>query len=203
LLVLPYPYSDCVGGAKAIAEAFPVAGVLDNGWPRVNRHQEEARNTFLDKGMPVSSVRDGDSQWVDGVEVRILAPGSELVPRSPAAGNNSLVVQIRFGATAFLWEGGLERAGEDALLERGPARLHSQWLHVARQANVGSASAEFLEAVGPDIVLIPRTGNKGENDANFVLDRALATGARIVRSHAMRTPPVFLSDGAKVWQANP
>ncbi|MFY7954397.1 MAG: ComEC/Rec2 family competence protein, partial [Armatimonadaceae bacterium] len=203
LLILPYPYADCLGGATRLVESFPIKAAVDNGWPRVNQRQEETRRLLASKGSPIVPVRDGDVRWLDSVSVRFLAPANDLVRRSPAAGNNSLVVQLRYGETEFLWAGGIEQDGEAALLARGPFRLRSDWLHAARHGNAGSSSAEFLEAVGASIVVLavgkdlPGTPDPG------VLDRIRATGATLVRTDSVRDPQLFLSDGTSVWQDRP
>jgi competence protein ComEC len=200
LLVLPYPYSDCVGGTAALAREFPVSAAVDNGWPRVNQHQESARTALAERGAAVKSMRDGDARWVDRVAIRILAPGSELVRRSPAAGNNSLVVQLRYGKTSFLWTGGLERHGEEALLARGPARLRSDWVQVARHGKAGTSSAEFLEAVGAQYVVVASGANQPGLPNQDVVRRLGATGAEVFQTGRASKTTLYLSDGQRVWR---
>lgn len=200
LLILPYPYADCLGGATRLADTFPIRAAIDNGWPRVNQRQEDTRRVLASKGSPVVPVRDGDIRWLDAVAVRILAPGTDLVRRSPAAGNNSLVIQLRYGQTSFLWAGGIEQAGEAALLARGPNRLRSQWLHAARHGNPGSSTPEFLEAVGANFVVLGVGKNLPGTPDPGVVDRIRATGASLLRTDSVKEPQLFLSDGQVVWQ---
>lgn len=201
LLVLPYPYADCLGAAPELLAQLPAVEAIESGWTRVNRKQEETREALRARGTPVSVGRDGDRRQVGAVGVEVLAPGRELVARTPAAGNNSLVVRVRYGGVAFLWAGGIEGPGEAALLARGPDRLRSDWLRVARFGNAGASSAEFLEAVGARFAVVATGPNKAGLPAPETLERLSATGAQVLRTDQSRRDLVFLSDGDTVWRA--
>ncbi|MFM7320236.1 MAG: ComEC/Rec2 family competence protein [Armatimonadota bacterium] len=202
LLVLPYPYADCVGGAPETIRKFPVVEAIENGWPRVNQRQEETRSALRATGAKVSVVRDGDSRVVDGVRLDVLAPGAARVERSPAAGNNSVVVRASYGKTSFLFAGGIEAAGEAALLGRGPERLRSKWLRAPRFGTKDSASAEFLEAVGADDIVIAVGPNRSGVPDATVLRRIVSTGARPHRTDQSPNGLYFLSDGSTIRRAS-
>jgi len=195
LLVLPYPYADCIGGAPEIIRKFPVVEAIENGWPRVNQRQEETRVTLRSTGARISVARDGDSRTIDGVRVDFLGPGKSRVERSPAAGNNSLVTRISYGRTSCLFAGGLEAPGESALLGRGPNRLRSQWLRASRLGTKDSSGAEFLEAVGAEDIVLSVGSGRPEIPDPGVLRRIVSTGARPHRTDQSPNGLYFLSDG--------
>ena len=200
LLLLPYPYTECIGGVPTLLNAFPVAQVVEPGGPLVNQVHEEIRRLYQEKGLPVKLARAGDSFSVDGAVLKILAPVEPLLDASPASANNSLVVRLSWGKTGFLFAGGIERAGEDALIARSPDDLRSDWLRVARFGSREASSPEFLYLVSPDFaVLSVGAGNSAEYPHSETLEQLSATGARLFRTDQTSGSEItFFSDGTLV-----
>ncbi|MBC8103259.1 MAG: hypothetical protein H7Z41_11785 [Cytophagales bacterium] len=200
LLLLPYPYAESLGGIPAILRAFPVDKVLEPGGPAINQLHDEVRRQLAAKQTPVLRVRAGDQQRLDGVAIDILAPTDPAIEVSPAAANNSLVVRIGWGQTGFLFAGGTERAGEDALIARGSPLLASDWLRISRFGTREASSPELLRLVSPDfVVLSVGAQNSGGYPHAETLQRLSASGAAVYRTdQALRTEISFTSDGAAV-----
>ena len=198
LLVLPYPYNEALGGATELLAQFPVKAVLDTGWERVNQRQEAILNALEARGIPVQRARAGQGfDLGNGGQLEVLFPQEPLVTRSPAAANNAIVLRLRWGSTAFLWEGGLELPGEQALLSLGH-ELRADVLRTARFANLGSSTPELLREVAPSYIIISVGENRSGLPDESVLKRLGATGARVLRTDQEKRDLVFLSDGSRV-----
>lgn len=197
LLLLPYPYVEAIGGAAELISALPVALAVETGGPVVNEQQAQVRALLQSKKVRTHFVRAGSMFQLDGATVEILAPADPLLVTERASANNSLVVRLKWGATAFLWAGGIEKAGENALLSRAPD-LSANWLRVARFAAPESSSPEFLRLVSPEFAVV----SVGANDARLpdagTMDRLKASGAQVLRTDSRPAPLVFYSDGAQV-----
>ena len=63
-------------------------------------------------------------------------------------------MQISFGDVDVLVTGDLEDRGERALVEQMAANLQSEVLVVGHHGSNSSSTAEFLDAVDPDVALI-------------------------------------------------
>jgi competence protein ComEC len=173
LLLLPYPYVESIGGVTAVLSAFPVTQVIEPGGPRVNQIHEDIRRYLAAKNVPVKIGRTGDNVTVDGASLQILAPSEPFLQVTPESANNGLVVRVRWGQTSFLFTGGIERAGEDALIARSPDALKSDWLRVSRFGTREASSPEFLHLVSPDFRgpqcrsdeqrRVPAPGNTGQS----------------------------------------
>ncbi len=200
LLLLPYPYAESIGGVAAVLDAFPVSQVIEPGGPRVNQIHEDVRRLLTEKNIPVKFGRSGDTITVDGAVLQILAPSEPFLAVTPEAANNSLVVRVRWGATAFLFAGGIERAGEDALITRSADTLRSDWLRVARFGTREASSPEFLHLVSPDFAVIcVGAKNSGGYPHKETLDNLSASGAQVFRSDLLTAPElIFFSDGITV-----
>jgi competence protein ComEC len=199
LLVLPYPYSEVVGGVSELVAAFPIKAVLDSGGDRVNKVQSEALDALIQKRIPIEIAQASRQAYdLGGGRLDVLFPGKLRVTSTPVAANNSVVLHLVWGETTFLWEGGLEADGERALLSQG-VDLTSDWLRVGRFGNAGASSSEFLRAVSPEFAVISVGPNSNNLPGTDTLTRLSAAGIELFRTDQSPKDLVFLSDGQKVW----
>ena len=200
LLILPYPYAEAIGGVSEVFAQFPVKMALETGSDGVNEWQQKARQLLRESRVSVRLVRAGDELTMDGVRIEILAPANPLLTAEPVAANNSLVVAVRYGSTRFLWMGGIERAGEVALLSRTPD-LRANWLRVSRFGTRLASSPELLRQVSPEYIVVSVGQNRSGLPHVETLKRLNATGATVVRTDVGNAPNLrFLSDGLHVTQ---
>ncbi len=202
LLVLPYPYAEAIGGVPDVLRHFEVRAALETGYPRpdqaVNQVQEEVRALLAARSVPVQIARAGQKLALDGVRLEVLAPAEPLPSAAPGAANSSLVLRAAFGNTVFLFAGGLERAGETALIARGPD-LRAGWLRVARFGTRNATSPEFLRLVRPSVAVISvARGNFDGYPHRETLERLAASGARVFRTDEADGDLSFWSDGFQV-----
>lgn len=207
LLVLPYPYAEAIGGVPEVLRQFPVGQALEPGFPAQQDLpvQEEVRRLLAGGNTPVAIARAGQRLAVGGIKIEVLAPGEAPLSGSPRPANNSVVLRVVYGQTAFLFTGGLERAGENALLGRAP-ELAAQWLRVAHFGTREATSPELLRLVRPSIAVISVGGqNPGGYPHRETLERLRATGARIWRTDERADDLRFWSDGRRIRgpDANP
>ncbi|MBB6049332.1 ComEC/Rec2 family competence protein [Armatimonas rosea] len=201
LLVLPYAYSEALGGALELVAQFPIKAALEVGGPLVNQRQRETRAALLQRKIPVQVARAGHAfDLGHGGRLDILFPHEPLVSRTPVAPNNAIVLRLTWGQTHFLWEGGLEEAGEQAFLGLG-YELTADVLRVARFGNAGASTPELLREVQPRFVVISADDKDGELPAPATLERLTATGATLLRTDRSPSDLFFFSDGQTVEQA--
>nr|CAA9299361.1 hypothetical protein AVDCRST_MAG63-5060 [uncultured Armatimonadetes bacterium] len=201
LLILPYPYVDAIGGVPEVLRAFPVRGVFDPGYPSSPQHlptQEEVRGLLAAAQVPIQVPRAGQDFRIGDVRLDLLAPAQPLLDDKPREANNSIVLRVTFGQTAFLFAGGLERDGENALLARAP-ELQADWLRVSRFGTRGATSAELLRLVRPSVAVISvGKGNAGGYPHRETLECLAAAGARVYRTDQQDADLSFWSDGQRI-----
>ncbi len=201
LLILPYPYNESLGGAQELIARFPIKAALELGWEQVNQRQQETRDALLKRRVPIQIGRAGQAfELGPGGRLDVLFPHLPFVARTPAAANNALVLRLTWGNTHFLWESGLERAGEQALLALGQ-ELSADVLRVARFGNAGASSPELLHLVEPQFVVVSVDDKTGALPALSTLERLRATGATVLRTDTQPRDLFFFSDGQQVTQA--
>jgi competence protein ComEC len=180
-----HPHPDHVLGLAAVAAAFPMDLVFSNG----DGGDGPARDvlTALD---PVTLL-PGDGWERAGVRFDVLGG-----PREQLASNDaSLVLQVSYGATRFLFPGDVEEAGEAAAVERGG--LRADVVKVSHHGSRRSSTAAFVAAVRPRIAVVPvGLGNRYGFPHAEAVGRWRSVGARVLRTDegAIR----LLSDGRGV-----
>jgi competence protein ComEC len=156
-LILSHPDQDHVGGMPAVLELFPVANWVDPGIPTTNQTYEETIEIVLDEDIPAILARQGEKLSLGGeVTLSLLWPAPDLIlsGSDPDSNENSAVVQITVGQIDILVTGDLEDRGEHALIDQLGADLASEVLVVGHHGSRSSSTADFLDAVDPQVALI-------------------------------------------------
>jgi competence protein ComEC len=206
-LVLTHPHPDHLDGLVAVARNFRI-GEFWEGWPA----RVDGLYADLLRALPPRVIRRhcgrGFTRREGEVSITVLHPETpaaqvernalarDLYPRAStaqvdrsalpvpvAAGNdNSLVIRIALGRTAFLLTGDIGVATERELLEAG-LDLGSAVLKAGHHGSASSTSADFLAAVRPKAVLISvGEGNTYGFPGREVLERCRNAGAGVFRT---------------------
>ncbi|MBI4494149.1 MAG: MBL fold metallo-hydrolase [Chloroflexi bacterium] len=156
VVVLTHPDQDHLGGLPDVLQRVPVGRFLDSGQASTNRAYQRTLEVALEKHIPSERARFPRTT-VDlspEVAVQVLGPQEPLLSQGDSAeNNNSIVLRVRYGDTAALLTGDLEREGEARLLATGQ-ELRSQVLKVGHHGSSTSSSPAFLDAVRPEVALI-------------------------------------------------
>jgi competence protein ComEC len=144
-LVLSHRDADHTGGAAALLAGLPVAELdssLEDGHP------------LRDAGVPATRCAAGQSWDWDGVHFQMLHPFADDYGRARKPNAVSCVLHVSAGGRSALLTGDIEREQEGALVERSRDALRSELLLVAHHGSRTSSSADFLDAVQPQVALI-------------------------------------------------
>lgn len=188
LAFVSHPHPDHLLGLPAIAAQLPVERLLTSG-----RVGDEAMRLALDRLPPAEHLRAGDLLERGGVRFEVLGPGAAAAALDD--NDASLVLRVRYGDTAFLFPGDLERKGQ-ALLSGED--LAADVVKVPHHGSRTSALPGFAAAVRPRFAVISvAAGNRFGFPHAEALRAWEGTGAAVLRTDdqgAVR----FLSDGRHV-----
>ncbi|NKI93669.1 DNA internalization-related competence protein ComEC/Rec2 [Rhizobacter sp. SG703] len=144
-LVLSHRDADHTGGAAAVIAGLPV-GELDSSL--------EDGHPLLGSGVPTTRCVAGQWWDWDGVHFQMLHPFADDYGRARKPNAVSCVLRVSAGGRSALLTGDIEREQEGALVERSRDALRSDLLLVAHHGSRTSSSADFLDAVQPQVALI-------------------------------------------------
>lgn len=124
---------------------------------------------------------EGDEFDWGGAEVRVLFPPREWPVGSKPQNNDSMVLQVSYGASSVLLEGDAEKQ-----VERRVASLHHPKVDLLRVGHHGSANAttaELLDTARPDFATISAGFRNSFGLPKFeILDRLSQSGVKVYRT---------------------
>jgi competence protein ComEC len=180
-LVMTHPEADHMGGLRYIAEHFDPKEFWYNGEQLESPPFRQLMALLDSKGVRTRTPTElGEGREVSGARVEVLHPLQGLLSRK--SNDNSLVLRVSAGGTAFLFPGDLEAAGEQQLVSRSGARLKSDVLLAPHHGSRSSNSTPFLDAVAPKVCVISSGyGNPFGFPSREVLGRLAGQRCNILR----------------------
>ncbi len=166
------------GGVLCLAEARPRA-FIDSVLRDRSRARKALQAALHAGGNPKSLARPGDLHRAgNDTSVRILSPGPDHKART--ADDQAIVAAVETQGFRVLLMSDSGAATEDRLARQRPDELRSDILVLGRHGEDVFATAEFLEAVRPRLVILARAHPFAEGSREAPLrERLAATGAEI------------------------
>jgi competence protein ComEC len=185
-LLISHSDMDHIGGAKSLLAALPVSHIISSV-PRILR---DARDT--------SCVAGDQWRW-DGVEFEILYPSRFDLADTSTDNNRSCVLQITTAEQRLLLTGDVEAPAEARLVARYGEKLRSGILVIPHHGSKTSSTPAFLDAVQPNLVLIPAGWhNRFHLPAPQVLARLQARQFRVLNTATVGTVQIDVGQQLQV-----
>lgn len=192
-LVCSHGDADHCGGFSEVLKYIDVDTVFVNPYGSDSVFYSIFLNKLDDEGLEPTVPEAGESYSLGTATVRFLGPAEDFGDSN----ENSLIVRVEYGETAFLFTGDVQQLGEASLLESG-ADLKCDVLKVAHHGSYTSTSYRFLYEADPDMAVIScGKDNEYGHPHDVVLDRLSDAGVKVFRTDTDGTV-VISSDGVKV-----
>ena len=154
---------------------------------------EDVLDAVANKGLKIKSPSPGDTIDFNGLEIEVLGPQREYKDFN----NNSIVLKVNAGETAFLFTGDAEETAEKDILQAG-YDLQADVLKVGHHGSSTSSSQAFLQAVKPKYAVISvGVGNSYHHPEEEALQRLQSIGAEIYRTD-LQGDIVCTTDGKNI-----
>jgi competence protein ComEC len=196
-LVLTHGDPDHIGGARAVVEDFTPRDVLE-GVP-VSGHAGLAtlRDLVRRRGIPWRAIRRGERWVVGGVTVHVVHPPDPAWERQRVRNDDSVVLDVRYGAASIVLTGDIGAAAEAEVAPRlSPAAIRV--LKVPHHGSAGSSGAALLDAARPAAAFVSAgRHNRFGHPAAAVVERLAARGIPVFRTDRLGALAVT-TDGIRV-----
>lgn len=184
LMILTHPHSDHVGGLIHVLNRYKVERVLYTGVTHTIPEYLEWLQIIKDKDISLKiidhpqRINFGEKSYLE-----IIYPFESLAGEIPENLNNSsIVVMLNYEDNKILLAGDIEEKIEEELLEVN-VDLEANIFKANHHGSDGSNTEEFLNAVNPEIVVIPVGADNSFGHPNGrILKRFESLGAEIYRT---------------------
>ena len=195
VVVATHPHSDHIGGMPAVLNNIPIKQFIDSGYPSTTPDYEEMLNIIDRKNIPFKTVSAGEIISLDpSLTINVLNPQKTFFDN---ANDNSVVLRVGYGKTAFLLVGDAGFVAENAMIMSGED-LGADVLKVGHHGSSSSTSPQFLNAVVPRIGVIEvGAGNSYGHPTATTLKRLSSAGVEMYRTDLDGTVSI-VSDGSTV-----
>ena len=170
--VVTHPHSDHMGSMAQIMSEFNIENLIIPELSEMNIPTTKTYENFLlsaegnaDEIIPAQA---GTTYSVGDIALSVLGP----ISQNEDLNNMSVVVKIEYKESSFLITGDCSFDEEDELMENDYNALESDVIKIGHHGSSGATSADWLEAVNPQIgVISVGSGNSYGHPTKTVLDR--------------------------------
>ena len=150
-----HPHEDHIGSLDAIINHFDVDAVYMPKIMHTSKTFEDVLDAVANKGLKIKSPSPGDTIDFNGLEIEVLGPQREYKDFN----NNSIVLKVNAGETAFLFTGDAEETAEKDILQ-ADYDLQADVLKVGHHGSSTSSSQvqRFTVPICRGILSAPQTG---------------------------------------------
>lgn len=194
-IFLSHGHLDHAGGLESILNAFSVEKIYLSAVDTVSYQKIDAEAIAKEHNIPVEKISGGDVLTSGEMSIRCWIPEKAVIDNE---NNNSVVLRVSYGKTAFLMMGDAELEEETDLLESGED-LHADILKLGHHGENDATSLALLEKVKPQYGLV--TGNQEENPDSLNSDvsaRLLSIGTTPIYSESDGLGIDFSSNGEQI-----
>lgn len=173
VFVLSHAHRDHVGGGASVVARFPVGLALDPGEPFSERAYDAWLEALAARGSRWRVVEAGEAWVLDSVSFRVVHPPAAWSYRGRDLNEDSIVLEVRYGAFRALLTGDAGFPAESALAAAGG---EVALLKVGHHGSRGSTAGAFLSAIAPQAAVISVGRNGYGHPAPETVARLAAAG---------------------------
>jgi len=152
-IFLSHPHADHIGGILEIIDSVPVDTIYNSGTDYNSTLYKTYNQKAFDHGIPIKSLHAGEQIFIDpAIKVFIYGP-QESVSQSNV-NNRSLVIELIYGDTEFLFMGDAEHKQEENLLTNYPKMMNTDFLKVGHHGSKTSSGSSLLKSTTPQIGVV-------------------------------------------------
>ena len=198
-VILSHPHADHIGGILSLIEGAEIGVIYNSGYEYHSNLYQSYLKLAESKNIRVKTLKAGDQLNIDPA-LLLLALGPEGERFNSDPNQHSVVLNIIYGESEFLFTGDAGEDQEERLIENYGDLLDTDFLKVGHHGSRTSSYSSFLEEVTPEIAVISLAErNRFNHPHSEAVQRIRETATELYftsRDKAL----VFVSDGKSIWR---
>lgn len=183
-LVGTHPHEDHIGGLDDIINNFEIGTIY---MPKVQTNTktfEDVLDAVSNKNLKITTPKVNDTFLVGNAECTILS----IDNNAKELNMTSIVIQMKFDDISYLFTGDAETKVEEKILKNynntdKEDELKTNILKVAHHGSDTSTSAQFIEAIAPEVAIISvGEDNKYKHPSSETIEKLEQIGSEIYRT---------------------
>lgn len=150
---LSHPHADHIGGVVELIHEIPIDTIYDSGFQYDSRLYADYLEAAEERNIPVVSLKSGDLILSDP-NMPIFVYGPDGQSKGPDPNEHSLILELIYGETEFLFTGDAGEQQERKVLQQFESFLKSDFLKVGHHASNTSSTDRFLAATDPQTATV-------------------------------------------------
>lgn len=198
---LSHPHADHIGGIAELIQTIPIDTIYDSGY----QYDSELYKTYIslasEYNIPVVALSAGNKVNLDP-SMRIFIYGPEQIVHGDDPNEQSLVLELIYGTTEFLFTGDAGRKQEARLIRNFGSLTDTDFLKVGHHGSNTSSSSEFLNTITPELAVVSLAkNNRFRHPHPDAVQRLQQSRARLYFT-SLRGSCLFSSDGDSIYPVN-
>lgn len=140
---LSHPHADHIGGLCELIKTVPIDTIYNSGSKYDSQLFKNYHRLAADRQIPIRSLAAGDQIPIDP-SLRLFIYGPPAQSHTSNVNNRSLILELIYGKTEFLFMGDAEAPQERRLITRYPHLMDTDFLKVAHHGSKTSSTRWLL-----------------------------------------------------------
>lgn len=193
-VVLSHPHSDHIGGISNLIEEIPIDTIYHSDYEYESNLYQSYIQKAQEKNIPLKAVQSGYQLPLDDA-VLMLVLGPEGIKHNNNPNEHSVILNVIYGDTEFLFMGDAGEHQERRLLQHYGSLLDIDFLKVGHHGSRTSSGSQFLEVVTPEVAVISLAeNNRFGHPHSEAVSRLAQTDAQLLFTSREKAL-IFRSDG--------
>lgn len=152
-LFLSHPHADHIGGILELIDSIPIDTIYNSGADYDSQLYHSYHRKAANHQIPIVSLSAGDQVPLDPA-LRMFVYGPSPHASNSNVNNHSLILELIYGDTEFLFMGDAEQAQEQRLINNFPNLVKTDFLKVGHHGSKTSSTYRFLEIATPEMGIV-------------------------------------------------
>lgn len=142
---LSHPHADHIGGIVELINTLPIDTIYNSGTSYRSQLYQSYHRKASQQQIPIRSLTAGDQVRIDPA-IRIFVYGPAVSASESNVNNRSLVLEVIYGDTEFLFTGDAETSQEQRLIQNFPRLIDTDFLKIGHHGSKTSSTSQLLKA---------------------------------------------------------